>query len=282
MVDKIIKNLLQYQTHPTFTTEIKNTEQTKEFILEDLVFSSTTERQISALQLYPHPQKYKAPYSTILFVHWFEPKASNSNRQEFLPVAKKLAQKGYASLLIDAYWSTTPEEFEKHPVLYWNQDIAHDTQLCLKQITEILDALEYLKIDTQVDNNRLAFVGHDFGAMYGSIVANLVNDFSTYILMAATTEFRHWFKFGSKLTAEAFQKYAEAIAIFDPSKHIQGAYPASILFQFATDDFYVPKGIATSYYEAAKEPKELRWYQAGHSLNQQAFADLEEWITNKL
>jgi hypothetical protein len=39
---------------------------------------------------------------------------------------------------------------------------------------------------------------------------------------------------------------------------------------------------ALRYQEAGSEPKEVRWYQAGHSLNPEAECDQLEWLDHSL
>src|ERR1700716_3866200 len=49
--------------------------------------------------------------AVILFVHWLEPHAKDSNRTQFLGQAVELAKLGTTSLLIETMWSD-PEWFE--------------------------------------------------------------------------------------------------------------------------------------------------------------------------
>jgi fermentation-respiration switch protein FrsA (DUF1100 family) len=68
----------------------------------------------------------------------------------------------------------------------------------------------------------------------------------------------------------------------DPIKHVARLSPAPLLFQFAGDDFHVPKERASAFYEAAAEPKQLRWYDAGHGLNEKATQDRVAWLSEQL
>ena len=68
----------------------------------------------------------------------------------------------------------------------------------------------------------------------------------------------------------------------DPITHIPNLPPAPVLFQFGTDDPHVPKDRAQELYQAAKDPRELRWYESGHGLNTAATADRKDWLKEKL
>ncbi|HET9587505.1 MAG TPA: hypothetical protein VFO91_01840 [Anaerolineales bacterium] len=58
--------------------------------------------------------------------------------------------------------------------------------------------------------------------------------------------------------------------------------PASLFFQFATEDPHVPRERAKEFFAAAQEPKEVRWYRAGHGLNEEAARDRKAWLKDKL
>jgi predicted esterase len=55
-----------------------------------------------------------------------------------------------------------------------------------------------------------------------------------------------------------------------------------MFFQFANDDFHVPKERAEEFFAAAKDPKEMKWYEAGHGLNEEAMRDRTSWLKEKL
>jgi hypothetical protein len=72
------------------------------------------------------------------------------------------------------------------------------------------------------------------------------------------------------------------MAEIDPIAHVPNLSPASLFFQFAADDFHVPNERAEEFYAAAKEPKELKWYEAGHGLNEAATRDRKAWLRKQL
>jgi len=53
--------------------------------------------------------------------------------------------------------------------------------------------IDVLLAQPGVEAERLGFVGHDFGAMYGSILGGIDQRVKTYILMAGTGRFANWF-----------------------------------------------------------------------------------------
>jgi fermentation-respiration switch protein FrsA (DUF1100 family) len=64
--------------------------------------------------------------------------------------------------------------------------------------------------------------------------------------------------------------------------HFVGRAGAPVYFQFAASDPYVSRANADAFYAAAREPKEIRWYEGGHGLSAQAVADRQEWLIARL
>jgi predicted esterase len=84
------------------------------------------------------------------------------------------------------------------------------------------------------------------------------------------------------LEGDARQAFIRQMAEIDPITHVPDLSPAEVFFQFATDDFHVPKERAQEFFAAAKEPKEMKWYEAGHGLNEEATKDRKAWLRQKL
>ncbi len=98
------------------------------------------------------------PTAGILFVHWYEPLAADSNRTQFLAEAERLAERGVLSLAIETMWSDR-EWFIK-------RTHAMDYQLSIEQIMELRTALAILRYELDDNQLPIGYVGHDFGAMY--------------------------------------------------------------------------------------------------------------------
>ncbi|MHA1991330.1 MAG: alpha/beta hydrolase family protein [Candidatus Hodarchaeales archaeon] len=245
--------------------------------IKDLSISSSNGKRIVFYLVIP---KNGSIFPAVEFFHWLEPESEDSNRTQFLSQAKDLAKQGILSILPDAFWSTNPQEYNKHKTLWWKTDFEHDKDLCITQIIDFLRIHDYLLSLNKVDKNRIVLVGHDFGAMFGSILLNFNKNYKTFVLIAATTKFYHWFKFGSPYNEESeiLQEYGRKMAIFDPINYIRMIAPSPILMQFAKDDFYVPSNIAQEFIEKASEPKVIKWYDAKHGMNEKTFEDMKDWI----
>jgi fermentation-respiration switch protein FrsA (DUF1100 family) len=127
-----------------------------------------------------------------------------------------------------------------------------------------------------------AYVGHDFGAMYGAVLAGVDGRPRAWALQAGTTSLSLWYLLGTKLEGLERQAVIERLAPLDPVEYIAKAAPAAVLLQFGRKDPYVPEPRAQEVFDRASEPKTILWYDAGHGLNEQAITDRQVWLRKAL
>ena len=153
-----------------------------------------------------------------------------------------------------------------------------------EDLREVRRALDLLLSQPQVDRRRLGFVGHDYGAMYGSIVSGVERRVKTYVFMTAHPRFSDWSLKYWPVTAKAGEEtYRQATKEIDPINYVSHAAPAALFFQFATSDKFIPRDTALGYFAAAGKPKQIRWYDTVHELNiEAARTDRRVWLTRKL
>lgn len=212
--------------------------------------------------------------AAILYVHWYEPESHDSNRGQFVEEAKELARDGAVCLLIETLWSD--------PDFFIKRTQADDLQNSMEEVVNIRRAIDLLLSQVKVDPARFAFVGHDFGGMYGVLAGSLDQRPKHYVIMAATPHFPDWYLYLPKLEGEAREAFIQQMAEIDPVAHVPNLAPASVLFQFGRDDPHVPKERAEEFLAAASEPKELLWYESGHGLNEVAMRARIIWLRKKL
>ncbi len=206
-----------------------------------------------------------------LFVHWFNPESPLSNRKQFLDEAVELGRDGLTSLLVETPWSD--------PQWYDKRDVTRDYENLVQEVKELRRALDVLAAQPRVDRKRLALVGHDFGAMYGILMAAAEKRVSAVALQAFAGRFGDWFLYNQRqLTAEGRQRVIDRLAPLDPMKFLSWLGPTPVLLQFAEKDFYVPRETAEAISAAVRGPKQVLWYQADHGLNQQASLDRQKWL----
>ncbi len=208
----------------------------------------------------------------VLYVHWLGTPVT-TNRTEFLNEALALASQGIVSVLVDAMWAT--------PKWYPNRVPEKDYENSVAQVIDLRRALDLLLAQPGVDPSRIAFVGHDFGAMFGIVMGAVDRRPSTYVLMAGTPRFIDWMLFARQPEDPA--AYRAQMAPLDPVRFVAQLAPAPVFFQFAATDEYVSAEAAAQFYAAAGPRKQMATYAGGHDLqNPEAAADRITWLVREL
>lgn len=237
---------------------------------EDLSFSTEDVTPTDAYLVKPaRPAKGHSP--AILWFHWLETGAPTSNRTEFLDEARGLATRGVVSVLVQG---TFP--WRDQPV-----SVAHDVAAVEAEVRMSRAALDLLVSTADVDPNRVAIVGHDFGAMYASVLFGSDQRASALVMMAPTARWADWF-LPYWAIADPHPAYIDAMAPLDPLAWLARGSGRPILLQFGDHDPYVPASFAQEISDAAGPSGETRTYDVGHALNAAAQADRDAWLANRL
>jgi dienelactone hydrolase len=254
--------------------EIKETSRREDngVLLRDLSYAQLS-GGLNAATLITPATPAAAASPAILFVHWYGPPAPTSNRTQFIPDAVALARQGVTSLLIDTPWSV--------PTYFRTRTRAEDYTRSVQQVRDLRRALDVLAAQPGIDRTRLAFVGHDFGAMYGALAAVVDPRVTHFVFMAGTASFSDWFLYGPKLEGDAREKFIAELAPLDPVKWVP-RLRGPVLMQFAADDEHVSTARREQLAAAAPKDTEVRVYKAGHELSGEATRDRLAWLRQKL
>jgi predicted esterase len=243
-------------------------------VVTDVTYQTLTGARRAAYLVTP-AQPSPRPRPAILFVHWYEPPNPTSSRKEFLPDAIDLARDGVISLLVDTMWSD-PDWFQ-------SRDPENDLGHSIEQVKELRRALDILIARPGVDRSRVFFVGHDFGAMYGALMAGVeAARLKGFVFMAGTRSFSDWFLLWPKRDDVVKAETIRRLAPLDPTRHLATAGDLPMLFQFATRDRFVTKAAAEALVASAGGPTDVRWYDAEHALNAEATRDRLAWLRARL
>jgi pimeloyl-ACP methyl ester carboxylesterase len=238
-------------------------------VVRDLTFSPA-DKPVNAYLV--SPTTGAGPHAAILYVHWLGEPAT-TNRTQFLAEAIALAGRGVVSLLVEGMWA--------EPGWYKNRVPEEDHAHAVRQVIELRRAMDLLLAQPGIDPQRVALVGHDFGAMYGMMAEALDRRAKTCVFMAPTPHFVDWFLFRQQ--PKDLAAYKAQLATLDPVLFVPKLAPASVFFQFASRDFYVTAEEAAEFYAATGPRKQLTTYDAEHDLHPpQVAADRVAWLEREL
>lgn len=229
--------------------------------VRDITFRSPVDdAPIKAYLVVPPGDAADATFTPILYVHWLEDGDPTSNRTEFLDEAVLMAHEyGVIALLPDTNWSAPG--WYRH-----GRSLETDYDDSIRQVINLRRALDALLAQPGANADRLAVVGHDFGGMYGSMLAVVDKRPHAYVIIASASDFNNWMLFGVPATRPDVEPYKAQMESLAPIHFVAHAAPAPILFQFGTDDFYTPEEDYQAFFEAASEPKVLKTYDTQHAM----------------
>jgi hypothetical protein len=143
-----------------------------------------------------------------------------------------------------------------------------------------------------VDPKRIAYIGHSYGAQWGSILSAIDQRMKTSVLMAGVAETADVLllnqdpglvELRKNQPPGQLEKYILVNQELDAIHFVGHAAPVALLLQFANYEHYFDKTSMQHYIDAASEPKKVMWYDTGHELNDpQALRDRYDWLVKQL
>jgi poly(3-hydroxybutyrate) depolymerase len=147
----------------------------------------------------------------------------------------------------------------------------------IQTIIDLRRAVDVLVARPDVDAERIGFAGVSYGAILGGVLAGVDHRIGAFLLVSGYPRFIETLPLDLRQEA-----YAQAMDPVDPIHYIGHAAPSTLFFQFGRFDSTMLPMAPLEYFDAASEPKEVRWYDAGHGLNSQAYYDRGEWLATQL
>lgn len=271
-----LEQLLAYDSEAPTDVKVVGKEERDGVTVEDVTFASAAGgRPVEAYVV--RPSAGAGPFAGVLFVHWFAPPEPTSNRTQYLEEARALARRGTVSLLVSTFWSD--------PARYRARRWETDFENSVNQAKELRRALDVLVARPGVDPKRVAYVGHDYGAMFGSVVAAVDARPKAYVLIAGAPRFADWYLFGSSSGVPKgadLERFRAQLAQIDPVS-VLGRSKASFFFQFGETDRYTPREDFVSFYMAAPANKRIATYASGHAMSADIIRhDRTAWVSEQL
>ena len=237
------------------------TSQKPEFTARAMSYASPGGDRVSGIVLVPDVEERPAG---VVFMH-----GAGGSRVDFLGDASELARSGAVTLTIDSPFSRSESEEIRAGAA--PPDVIHD--LMVQNVMDLVRGLDVLVQEYDADPDRLAVVGYSMGVQQAAIAAALDDRVGAVVLMAGRAE-------PSKTPGDT--AWEELFRDIDTVRFLPDLGHASVLVQGGRQDEVVPPAELEALYAATSEPKELRWYPAGHGLTPKAGRERVAWLREQL
>ena len=239
-------------------------------VIRDITITVPHQQPVSAYVVKPTGKLAKKSLAGVLFLHWLG--QIHNDRTEFLAEAVELANQGVVSVLPQGYFPWVPDP----------DGTTGDVTLVKNQVAAMQRALDRLVAIGSVDKSRIAIVGHDYGAMYGSLVADRDHRVKALVLEAPDSTWGNWFAtFWLQLEGQARDNYLAMFAGLDPVDHT-ARLGSHVLFQWAGDDFFIPTEVQEAFAATSPEAQVKVYPGADHQLTDRAQADRDAFLATEL
>jgi hypothetical protein len=222
------------------------------------------------------PVTRSSPRPGIVLQHGMPSRAS-----DVAPEAQRFAEHGAVVLALDAPFARR----DGPPVFFTEQDSADQVQL----MQDLQRAVDILRTRVNVDRSRIAYSGISYGGAMGSLFAGIERRLKAVVLVVGDGGLVSHFtgpedqdQFIATLTCGVRVRWLRAMTPIEPIRFVGLAAPTPLLLQSGKTDLMVPPDDARELQRAASQPKTMKWYDAGHGLNEPAVRDRLAWLHEQI
>lgn len=240
--------------------------------VHEVSYASPKGGRVPAFVVVPDGSK---PFAGLIVQHGLP-----GSRNDSLPVARNYARLGAVVVAIDAPFARRPGE----PVRFDECDRLEQIQL----IADLRRAVDLLRARDDVDAERIAYFGISYGGAMGGLLAAVEDRIAAFVLAVGDGGLVEHFSGRDEgagplatLAPGQRRRWLKAMTPIEPLRHVARAR-APLLFQSGRYDQAVPPADAERYHRAAREPKDIRWYDSGHRLPREAVCDAAVWLAEHI
>jgi dipeptidyl aminopeptidase/acylaminoacyl peptidase len=239
----------------------------------DITFQSPRGGDAEATIVLPPTGGEGNPYPVALYLHPYRFSRSFHYREAF-----DIAEQGVAVLLLNG--SQAREDLPPVDLMDPVYSAGAFRSYVRHDLVDLRRALDYLEGRKDIDLDRVAVVGQEYGALPAAGLAAVDDRVDVLILSAVPAEpSRYWAK--EFVPQETHDSFHEELRDFDPIR-LLGSIDAEVLIQNPRrdDDWPLPE-----YERLAEEADgaEVRWYpDYGHNMGPDADLDRVRWLVETL
>jgi fermentation-respiration switch protein FrsA (DUF1100 family) len=203
-----------------------------------------------------------------------------SNKEDEAFDAQELAGLGAVVIAIDAPFTRRSGA----PIAFTRRDRREQIQ----RIVNLRRAVDLLRARTDIDDDRIGYLGISYGAAMGGLLAGVEHRVAAFVLMSGDGGLVEHFSGPEHRNGPLFMlsparrtAWLAAMRPIEPLAWVKRA-TAPILFQSGRRDHVVSVRDQVRYQRAAPQPKEIRWYDSDHMLPPQVWCDAARFLGRQI
>jgi dienelactone hydrolase len=267
--------LFDYDRTAALDIQVASSRAERGCTVHDISYASPKGGRVPAYLVVPEGT---GPFAGIVFMH-----GAPGSRETPLERAKAYARTGAVVLTISAPFAR--RNAGPRDMLFFDE---RDRDEQIQLVVDLRRAVDLLASRPDVDAKRIAYVGGSFGAAIGGLLAGVEHRIKAYALWCGDGGVvSHMRDMGERgpfghMPADVRDRWVTAMEPIEPIRFIASAAPSALLLQSGRNDELIPVASAEAWQRAASEPKTVKWYDAGHRLNDQAWADQRAWLAAQI
>ncbi len=136
---------------------------------------------------------------------------------------------------------------------YWTRNVISQTVFDLRR------AIDFIETRKELDHNRIGYYGISLGGIIGTVFCGVENRIKVPVIALAGGQLNLLYG-ENALSSEA----KDFVSIIEPLNFVEQISPRPFLMLNAKNDEIVPPAMSKLLFYAAKDPKEIIWYDAKH------------------
>lgn len=229
--------------------------------VHEVSFSAGTRARIQA---FVFAKEGAAPRPAVIFLH-----GSGGDRTQLASLAVQWARKGGTSLTIDAA--------DARNTTNAREELRAQRDAATQSVVRVRRAVDYLE---SLGSEAIGFIGFSAGARTGAILAGVEPRLDALVLWSGGAT--PVAEYAAEAPPELRELVRSTFHSVDPLRWVALARPDTLYFQAGRRDEIVPDEALRNLIAAAPKPQRVQWYDAGHQLNERAYRDAQDWLSERL
>ena len=255
-------SLFEFDREAAFDSSEGETVRQKDIVIKGMSYASPGGDRVTGIVVVP--KRRVEGRAGVIFMH-----GAGGTRIDFIDEAAALASRGVAVLAIDSPFSRSQK-----PEIRAGQAAPPVTrELMIRNVKDLVRGFDLLVQRYGVSPERLGIVGYSMGVQPAALAASLDPRVRAVVLMAGRAN-----PSGTPGDAE----WEMLFGPIDTVHFVPHLAPAKVLLQGGKSDEVIPREEMEKLYAATSDPKEIRWYDAGHGLGERSKDERLAWLGREL